>query len=60
MLDTGGTLRYIPVGSLPAPSTNYSRRCTTTALFSFNGTYSGYTGLSSGYRSDVSQCLHVV
>lgn len=54
VLDTNGNLRYIPVERLPAPSTNYTRRCATTYLFKFSGPYSGYTGLSVGYRSDVS------
>jgi hypothetical protein len=54
VLDTEGWLRYIPVETLPAPNTNYaSSVCRTKPLFRFTG-YSGYTGLSSAYRSDVS------
>lgn len=55
VLDTAGNLRYIPVSFLPTePTTDYTRRCPTTYLFKFTGSYSGYTGLSTGFRSDVS------
>lgn len=55
VLDTNGNLRYIAVADLPTtPTTDYTRRCPTTWLFSFSGQYSGYTGLSAGFRSDVS------
>lgn len=55
VLDTAGNLRYIPVNRLPTEATtDYTRRCPTTYLFKFSGSYSGYTGLAAAYRSDVS------
>lgn len=53
VLDTGANLRYIPVGRLPAPSTNYTKTCDTLFLATLSG-HSAYTGLSNGFRSDVS------
>lgn len=59
VLNTGGNLMYIPVANIPAPdpptvATNFSRRCNTLPLYRFDTTYSAYTGLATGYRSDVS------
>ena len=59
ILDTNGNLRYIPVEKLPVPvnaNTDYSVTCQARYLFTINTTlgYTGFTGLSGGFRSDVS------
>jgi hypothetical protein len=65
VLDTDGNLWYIPVGELPKNGTTTppktpdpSRQCTPRMLYRFSRTYSGYTGLSSAFRSDVSTARH--
>lgn len=61
VLDTDGNLWYIAVGDLPKnATTDYSRKCNTRMLYRFNRTYSGYTGLSSAFRSDVSETGHTL
>lgn len=57
LLDTDGNMRYIPV-PLPAPSTNFTQKCETQFLMSFDKAYKSYTGLSTSFRSDVSAWLH--
>jgi hypothetical protein len=48
-------LRFIAADDIPTPSTDFSRRCFTRQLYTFGDAGGGgYTGLSSGFRSDVS------
>lgn len=57
VLDTSGNLRYIPAANVPVTgTTDYDNppKCDTLVLYQFYANYAGYTGLSVGFRSDVS------
>ena len=53
VLDTSGNIRALPPVSIPASSTNFSRTCTPTIIHTMTG-YASYSGLTSGFMSDVS------